>query len=152
MWHPRGAYPRYVPHGVYTAHLAREELAHGDSRRGGHLMISPPLQMQAQRQGWVSRPVSKGMHALHKSEMGAVTGFGHLRGAAPRRLRACQPNRVAILVAIGSRGAQAGHPSGVVEPAPVLHPGELCNVKKDQTLTPWHAHRPTSGRLPVHVG
>ena len=28
--------------------------------------------MQALRQGWVSRPVSKGMHAGHKSEMGAV--------------------------------------------------------------------------------
>ena len=28
--------------------------------------------MQALRQGRVSRPVSKGMHAGHKSEMGAV--------------------------------------------------------------------------------
>jgi len=31
--------------------------------------------MQALRQGWVSRPVSKGMHAGHKSEIGAVTRF-----------------------------------------------------------------------------
>jgi len=65
-----------VPHAVYTAHLAREESAHRAPQRWAFDDLSP-LHMQALRQGRVSRPVSKGMHAGHKSEMGAgqVSGY-----------------------------------------------------------------------------
>ena len=48
-----------VPHAVYTAHLAREESAHRAPQRWAFDDL-PSLHMQAQRQGWVSRPVSKG--------------------------------------------------------------------------------------------
>ena len=61
---------------VHCAHLAREESVHRAPQRWAFDDLSP-LHMQAQRQGWASRPVSKGMHAGHKSEMGAgqVSGY-----------------------------------------------------------------------------
>ena len=61
---------------VHCAHLAREESAHRAPQRWAFDDLSP-LHMQALRQGRVSRPVSKGMHAGHKSEMGAgqVSGY-----------------------------------------------------------------------------
>ena len=69
---PKGVPPlSSIPHAVYTAHLAREESVHRAPQRWAFDDLSP-LHMQALRQGWVSRPVSKGMHAGHKSEMGAV--------------------------------------------------------------------------------
>ena len=65
-----------VPHGC-TAHTwhGRSRLT-GTPQRWAFDDLSP-LHMQALRQGWVSRPVSKGMHAGHKSEMGAgqVSGY-----------------------------------------------------------------------------
>ena len=48
-----------VPHAVHTAHLAREESAHGDSPGVGIDDLSA-LHTLAQRQGWGSRPVSDG--------------------------------------------------------------------------------------------
>ena len=56
---------------MHCAHLAREESVHRAPQRWAFDDLSP-LHMQALRQGRVSRPVSKGMHAGHKSEMGAV--------------------------------------------------------------------------------
>jgi hypothetical protein len=76
MWHQRGTltYPRFRTRCTQRTRHGRSRLT-GTPQRWAFDDLSP-LHMQALRQGWVSRPVSKGMHAGHKSEMGAVTGFG----------------------------------------------------------------------------
>ena len=63
-------YPRFRTRCTQRTRHGRSRLT-GTPQRWAFDDLSP-LHMQAQRQGWASRPVSKGMHAGHKSEMGAV--------------------------------------------------------------------------------
>ena len=77
MWHQRGTltYPRFRTRCTERTRHGRSRFT-GTPQRWAFDDLSP-LHMQALRQGRVSRPVSKGMHAGHKSEMGAgqVSGY-----------------------------------------------------------------------------